>query len=443
MEKQGRNVLGKLVLIMLVLVMTVSQNAKADEISDLKRQLAEQQQMLLKMQQRLDQLEIQQTEAAKQAPLSPADQKQMELMIAKMFEENKSDFVAPDWVNNIKPFGDFRYRHESIDDTDTGADKRNRNRIRARLGFKAEINDEWNAIFRIATGSSDSPTSTNQTLGDSGSDSFSSKDIWLDWAYADWHPASMPELNVYFGKMKNPFYNVGKNQLIWDGDVSPEGIAARKVIKLNDSTEAVFTGAGYWLAERSGDADASFWGLQGYLKHKFDNGNNLICGLTYYDLGNVDDTTLSGVGLNGNSSNGSGGYMYDFDIIEGFAEYGFKLNEMPLAVFGNYVENTAAPSGRNSGYLIGARLNKAKKPGSWQFTYNYRDLQSDAVFAGLTDSDFILGGTGGRGHKLGYKYQLAKNVQAALTYFIAERDNRSGSGNQDVKLLQADLIFKF
>ena len=116
---------------------------------------------------------------------------------------------------------------------------------------------------------------------------------------------------------------------------------------------------------------------------------------------------------------------------------------MPSAVFGNYVRNTAAPSGSNTGYLLGARINKAKKPGSWQFSYNYRDLQSDAVFAGLTDSDFILGGTGGKGHKFGYKYQLAKNVQAALTYFIAERDNRSGTGRQDVKLLQADLIFKF
>jgi hypothetical protein len=383
-------------------------------------------------------------ERAQKAPVAPVvDQKQVEKLVNEALAARKSELGVPEWVSNIKPFGDLRYRHESIDDTDTSADKRNRHRIRARLGLKAKLNDEWDAIFRIATGSSDSPTSTNQTLGDSSSGSFSSKEIWLDMAYADWHPKACDGFNVYMGKMKNPFYRAGKNQLIWDGDVTPEGIAARKIFKLNDSTKAVFTGAGFWLAERSGDADASFWGIQGYLKHKLDNGNSLIGGVTYYDLGNVDGMTPSGVSLNGNTSNGLGGYMYDFDIIEGFAEYNFNFDSMPSALFANCVENTAASSSRNSGYLIGARLNKAKKPGSWQLGYNFRDVQSDAVFAGLTDSDFILGGTGGRGHKFGFKYQLAKNVQGGLTYFLVERDNRTGTGDQDVRLFQADMIFKF
>jgi hypothetical protein len=49
---------------------------------------------------------------------------------------------------------------------------------------------------------------------------------------------------------------------------------------------------------------------------------------------------------------------------------------------------------------------------------------------------------------LGFKYQLAKNIQAGLTYFINERDRRTsdasgGSGSQNFNRLQADLIFKF
>jgi hypothetical protein len=155
----------------------------------------------------------------------------------------------------------------------------------------------------------------------------------------------------------------------------------------------------------------------------------------------------------GNTATTPGGliYKYDYNIIEGFAEYGWKYNGMPVAVFGNYLENADAPGGRNTAYSIGAQLNKAKKPGSWQFKVSYREIQSDAAFGGLTDSDFIDGGTGGKGWVLGGKYQLTKNMQAALTYFINERDRRSsaggggsgGSGSQSFNRLQADLIFKF
>ncbi|MHC4530445.1 MAG: putative porin [Planctomycetota bacterium] len=439
----------KLILIMLVLVMAVTQDAKADEIDDLKQQLVEQQKMLLKMQQRLEQLEKQQTEAVKQAPVSPADQKQLELMVNKMFEENKSDFVAPDWVKNITPFGDLRYRYESLqgDDADSNlTNDRRRNRIRARLGFKAKINDEWDTIFRIATGSSDAPTSTNQTLDGA----FESKDLWLDLAYADWHPERFSGLNVFMGKMKNVFYRVGGNQLIWDSDVNPEGGAAKYNWNLSNSTMATFIGGAFWLDEREADADAGYFGIQAMLKREFDDGSHLLGGLSYYDIGNIDSKTVGGVTLQGNTPTTPGGsiYKYDYDIVEGFAEYGWKYNGMPVAVFGNYLENTAAPGGRNMAYSIGTQLNKAKKPDSWQLKASYREVESDAVFGGLSDSDFIDGGTGGKGWVLGFKYQLAKNIQAALTYFINDRDRRSsdasgGSGSQNFNRLQADLIFKF
>jgi hypothetical protein len=386
------------------------------------------------------------------APVSaapPVDQKRLEELVNKTFEERKSDFVAPDWVKSIKPFGDFRYRYESLDNTgDTVGNKRRRNRIRARLGFKAKLNEEWDTIFRIASGSSESPTSTNQTIDDA----FESKQIWLDLAYADWHPERFTGLNVFMGKMKNPFYRVGKNQLIWDSDVNPEGIAAKYSWNLSDTTTATLVGGGFWLDERSTDADAGYFGIQGMLKRKFDNGSHLLGGLSYYDIGNIDSKAIGGVSLQGNTQAVAGSdpatYRYDFDIVEGFTEYGWKCNGMPVAVFGNYLENTAAPSGRNTAYSIGAQLNKAKKPGSWQLKASYREVESDAVFGGLSDSDFIDGGTGGRGYVLGFKYQLAKNIQAGLTYFINERDRRTsdasgGSGSQNFNRLQADLIFKF
>lgn len=376
------------------------------------------------------------------------NQSQIDHMVSKALDQRKTDLGGtPAWVQNIKLFGDLRYRHEQINDT-SSSEQRDRNRIRARIGLKARINNEVDAIFRIATGSSDTPTSTNQTLGDPGNGSFSSKQTWLDWAYFDWHPESTPGLNVYGGKMKQPFYKVGKNELIWDSDVSPEGIASKYSFNIDSETTATLTGGGFWMEERSGDADTSFWGAQAMAKRNLGDGMHLLAGASYYDIGNIEDQTVAGVGLNGNTidNGGSGGYEYDFDLIEGFGEFGFNLNDMPSAIFTNYIENTRAPTDRNTAFTVGMRLNKVTKaPGTWQLGYNYREIESDAVFAGLSGSDFLqIGGTGGKGHQFGFKYQLLENVQAGITYYVMERDNRTTPSNSDsVQLLQTDLIFKF
>ena len=397
---------------------------KADEVSELKQQMQQ-------MQQRLEQLEVQQNQQSKQ----------MAEQISKAVEEKQIE-AMPDslkWAENVKWSGDLRYRHESIDD-DTATTKRNRNRIRARLKMKANINDEWDATLRLASGSSDSPTSTNQTLGDSGSDSFSSKEIWLDQAYADYHPAWKPGLNILLGKMSNPFYKVGKNQLIFDGDLSPEGGAASYKWDISDSTSAKLTGGGFWLRERSTDADTSFFGIQGLLKHKLSKDSHILGGISYYDFGNIQGQSLSGISSKGNTTSG-GLYVSDYDIVEGFGEYGFKIGNVPASVFGTYVNNTDVTTSEDTAWLIGVKYNKAKKKGSWEVSYNYRDVEKDAVVGGLCDSDFIGGGTDGKGHVLGFKYQLAKNVQAGFHYFLNEKN--SSSTGDDFRLLQADLIFKF
>jgi hypothetical protein len=388
------------------------------------------------MQERVDQLEARQR--LKERSLT----KKIEQVQEKA--EKKEASALPDsikWIENIKWSGDLRYRHESIDD-DTATTTRDRNRIRARLKMEAVVNDEWDAIFRLASGSSDSPTSTNHTLGDSsaGDDAFSSKDIWLDWAYADYHPEAMPGLNILAGKMSNPFYKVGKNQLIFDGDLSPEGGAATYAWNLNDSTSAKLTGGAYWLSERSTDADASIFGIQGLLKHKLTKDNHILGGASYYGFGNIQGKTLAGVSSKGNSTTG-GVYDNDYDILEGFGEYGFKIGKVPAAVFGSYVNNTGASNSEDTAWIIGVKYNKAKEPGSWEISYNYRDVEKDAVVGGLNDSDFIGGGTDGKGHVVGFKYQVSKNVQAALHYFMNEK-NVSSTGD-DYGLLQADLIFKF
>lgn len=415
----------KLILVALVVMLLVPQTAKADEIGDLKKQVAG----LLR---RLERLEAKQTR----------QNKAVDAKIARAVDA-KQVAALPDslkWVDSLKWSGDLRYRHEYIDD-ETQQFTRNRQRVRARLKLSAEVNDEVDVTVRLASGSSFSPTSTNQTLGDSGSDGFTTKELWLDMAYADWHPNWLSGTNIVMGKMEMPFYKAGKNQLIWDGDLTLEGAAVKHKVSLDSDTTLNVNGGGFWVSESSGTDDISIFAGQGYLQHQLAGGESIIGGISFYDYGNLKGNDVGGFSFKGNSNDGTN-YTSDYNILEAFGEYAFTLCDRPASVYGNYVKNLGAiNTSEDSGFLIGAKYNKAKAPGSWEIGYNYRDIEADAVVGGLNDSDFVDGGTNGKGHKFGYKYQLTKNMQAALTFLTNEKNANTTEDNY--KRLQADLIFKF
>jgi hypothetical protein len=57
-------------------------------------------------------------------------------------------------------------------------------------------------------------------------------------------------------------------------------------------------------------------------------------------------------------------------------------------LFADYVINIAAEdevSDNDTAYLIGLKIGKTKKPGSWDFHYNYRQIESDALFGTFSD----------------------------------------------------------
>lgn len=410
-------------------VILLGSTAHAETETDkLKKEIQDQYNSILKLQTRLDQLEKQQTSQQK--------------MLNDVKENSSSPFSLAKG-DAVEFSGDFRYRYENIRDdskSDSKARKRDRNRYRARLGMKVKVNPDTDFKMRVASGSAD-PVSTNETEGDA----FASDDFWIDRAYIDWHPECLgPVKNVYFGKMANPFYRVGKNQLIWDGDLNPEGIAAKFGGKIDETTSYFASTGCFWVVENKADTDVSLWGLQGGLKKQLNKYSYITSGLSWYDYGNLqgqdaleDAWNDGGTKAYGNSTINDK-YDYDYDILEAFGEYGTQVNGMPVAVYGNYVQNTAA-SDNNQGYLIGTKINKAKKPGSWEFGYNYRDLEADAVVGQFSDSDFIGGGTNGKGHKFGFNYQMSKNAQTGITYFL----NEKGDSNDDYKRLQVDFKLKF
>lgn len=292
----------------------------------------------------------------------------------------------------------------------------------------------------MATGANEGATSTNQDLDGA----FSEKDIWLDLAYFDYTPSNVEGLNVFGGKFKNPFAKVGNSDLLFDGDVRPEGIGGTYKTALNEQIEFFSAFGGHYVEERSTAADTSLWAIQAGVSCAVSQieGGNVKAGIGYFDYGNIQGREALGVdntNFRGNTSVG-GVYESDFDLFQAFGEAAFTVAGQPCKVFGDLIINESAESDEDTAYLVGASIGKCKKPGSWQLAYNYRDLEADALLAALVDVTFGGGGTDVKGHKFSAGYQLAKNFKLGLTYMMAER-TRSETTDHDVFI--CDLNFKF
>jgi hypothetical protein len=223
--------------------------------------------------------------------------------------------------------------------------------------------------------------------------------------------------------------------------LTPEGVAAIYELNAGDAVSLRAQAGYFFVEERSSDDDTGL--MNGQLVAEIDAGAVDIVlggGVFIYDnmkgFAAIYDTT-DGFG-NTTMTNGDGDEIYanDYELAEGMVKVSFKAG-IPVSIYGDYITNMD-PSSENTGYLAGITLGKAKAPKSWQFDYNYRDLEADATVGAFTDSDFGGGGTGAKGSKLQMKYQIAKNLQFSASHFI-----NTLASDDDYQRTQIDLIAKF
>jgi hypothetical protein len=384
---------------------------------------------------RLDQLEAENAELK-------AEQKQtdagVETAVAAMPASSSS------WTDRVSLDGDFRYRYERIDAE--GSDTRKRNRIRARANIKAQLDDRTEVGFGLATGGDD-PVSTNQTLGGGGS----TKGVGLNLAYVDWEATD--GLNLMAGKFKNPLLRVGGQQLTWDSDWTPEGLAVKY------EHDWFFVNAiGTFLEGDSGRANSNFsWG--GQVGASAVVGDvNLTGGIGYFAIPTKGEATTFGdpsdpgdfygntaVQADGQACGTTPGescvYLYDYNLAQAFGVASFDVGELPASVFFEYVLNSDA-SDNDTGWALGGTIGQAKNRGEMEFTYYYADKQADSMLGLLTDSDFGGGGADSKGHRLHFTYGMSKTWAIGAQYFINEVDVASGS-KSDYDRLMFDFQWKW
>jgi Putative porin len=368
--------------------------------------------------------------------------------------------VPKTWVDSITLKGDLRYRYESIkDDSKLDANKetftRQRDRIRARIQAEAKCNDNLKAVVGLSTdegvGAGD-PISGNQTLTGGGT----KKSIFVDLAYLDYNffGDDPTELHALAGKMKNPFITF-QDDLVWDPDLTPEGLALKGQMDLGFAT--VFANGGYvWLQERSGNIndDSTMLGAQLATKVAFMPELALTVGASYnnyrhvqgFDLvdyvtpaGSYGNSTKNGT-VSGTTTNKA--WASEFTPLVLFAQVDAFAMGTPITVFAQSLNNNKADKA-NKGVLYGIAVGKAKNPQTWEIGYSHSKVEKDSTLGMWTDSDRWGGGTDGQGHKIYAKYQILKNLQAGVTYFKDDKVISDAAKTKDYDRLQVDLVASF
>ena len=359
-------------------------------------------------------------------------------------EEVKKDLAKgelgglPKWVQNTKIKGDLRLRYQWEDKHD--APDRHRGRYRFRLGLETKVNEAVKVAAGLATGGDDA-RSTNQTM----CDGFSTPDIRLDYAYAEWMAASW--LTLKAGKIKSVKKVIFRpSDLLWDSDINPEGISFLLSKKMNNCD--LFMNTGFWVLDESSSdtSDPFMCVIQPGFKYKFDEKTHIKMAVAGYIFDNVEGATLT----NGDDNSGKyntlegGALKYNYNSIAPSIEVGFKEpfgGLIPyLAVFCDYVYNPD-PSEENNGYLLGIKFGaeKVKEWGQWQAKYMYRHLEKDAWIDIFPDSDAYSGHTDVEGHEFALTYGIGRNVTLGVDYYYMERIKGTGRRH----LLQLDWELKF
>lgn len=438
--------------------------------------------------------------------------------------------ALPDWVNRFKLSGDLRLRSQNefmasdnvkgfysnfqaINDAggvraaglngflNTTHD-RHRFRERLRLGIDAKVTDNLQAGIRLATGNQPDPVSTNQSLGNTGTQ----YQFNLDRAYLKYDAVNdegFKWLTLAGGRIANPWYVgggefTGGSELVWDTDLSFEGFAGtlrhsfgepKTLLNRHDDlppAHSVFATLGAFPLQESELSSSGKWLVGGQLgvDWGFENHDVIRAGVAYYDYINTQvkpntnnpstcDTNNPGNNLSvpqfmqfGNSvavicndsSNklaGLYGLASDYNIINANISYDYAKFSPYHIIFGaDFAKNVGFDSSsiqNITGRVIEDETNawqarvdfgwpKVDRYGQWNVFAMYKYVERDAVLDAYSDSDFHLGGTNAKGWVIGGNYGLMKNVWFTGRWLSTDVVTGPKYGND---ILQLDVNAKF
>lgn len=315
------------------------------------------------------------------------------------------------------PSGDFRLRWErtTFQEPTTQPqilDPRNRWVVRFRAGVTKQFGKLTNFGVRLATGSRTDPNSTDITLGD-----FADRlEISVDRAFLELkHKGAF----LTGGKFANPFTTT---ELVWDGDVNPQGVAGSFARSGSHQVIPKLTGIFYVVDEQTINPDSFMVGGQGQVTIKPSSGWSVVVAGSYYDytiksLRNADAGDTRSNRLTPDRT----AYLSDFDLLDAvvtFDHHGFGAR-YPIKFVGDYVSNLGADD-ENQGFNLDLFVGKTSAKGDKRFRYGYSQAETDAVLAAFSHDNTTLA-TNYKQHTASFEYQVRKDWQLNATGYVFQR----------------------
>lgn len=330
---------------------------------------------------------------------------------------------APRRADPLRGFdvgGDIRVRYED----NFGEEKvRNRARgvIRARLRAGYAVDDWLSVGGQLVTGDPDDPNSSDLGLGNFDDDF----DFSLDQAYVQ---ARFGRLTLLAGKFVNP---VERTEMVWDGDVNPQGLGASYRLPLGTRSAIRLNGLFFLIDERTGGPDSAMLGGQAAFTTKL--GDTLQLGLSgaYYDYrlhslaggdaGDFRSNLLAPGGL---------AYLSDFNLVNAIASAAYTgLGERwPVTLTGDYVRNLGAATDADTGHSGAVTIGRTARRGDLRFGYSYMSVDTDAVFAAFSHDNLNLA-TNYVMHGLSGDYVVFDRMILNATYYRYRVKDPAGPGS--------------
>lgn len=388
--------------------------------------------------------------------------------------------------------------------------ERSRERYRLRLGIRGTLADDWFFGLRLET--SQNPRSTNVSFGDDGGPFAKNSDgVNVGQAYIGFK--GFRDITLTAGRMANPLVTT---LMVWDADINPEGLAEQWKHSFNfsfgggsvgeayskdaKSTAPAMTPAEPWklkidvfanfaqfvyddanpenpLGPRgftsnrvTPNTDAWLFAWQVGAKFNFPKNYYFQAAPVLYTYSGLGDTfnsfyrggspTVTNAASLALNQTGANSLL----VLEIPAEFGFKIGELPVRIFGDFAVNfeadaRAAAAGRPDkgderyAYQIGAGIGQLKAKHDWQLQAYFMHSEQYSLDPNLVDSDFWDSRVNIEGVVVQGGYAFSDAVTMNLSWGYGWRVDKSlgtgGAGDiginplDEYQIFQADLNVKF
>lgn len=329
-------------------------------------------------------------------------------------------------LKNLHPYADFRLRYE-LDSNRDDQESRSRFRVRGRLGATYDATD-WAVVgARLITHEPDSvdPNSSHVTLGRG----YDGVEIQFDRLYAEVKPPFLEGLMLRGGKFEHPFRtNPVFGELVWDGDVMPEGFAAIYERAIDETFKLRLAAGEYITVEQNLLDEGSCTALQACLNY-----DKHFLAVDYYNWHHptADGSTVLSAQNAGNEVSGTE-FVSEFEILHGTVAASFTAPglELPLQVAAEAWKNLEAEGDRDFGWALGASLGKGKEALDWLFRIQYQVVEQDSVFSPFAQDDYPFQANY-RGLLASLRVMLSSNVNVEVWGIGVQREHRGSTVTTD------------